>query len=45
MLLKRLSAGAEFRTNTFDLGCGPHKKTDTPGPVIEGEYEKKDQSK
>ena len=45
MLLKRLSARAEFRTNTFDLGGGPYKKPETPGPVIEGEYENKDQSK
>ena len=45
MLLKRLSARAEFRANNFDFGMGPHKKPDTPGPVIEGEYEKKDQSK
>ena len=44
MLLKRLSARAEFRTNTFDLGSGPYKKPETPGPVIEGEYENKDQS-
>ena len=45
MLLKRLSARAEFRTNNFDFGRGPYKKPDAPGPVIEGEYEKKDQSK
>ena len=45
MLLKRLSARAEFRANNFDFGRGPHKKPDTHGPVIEGEYEKKDQSK
>ena len=45
MLLKRLSARAEFRTNNFDMGRGPYKKPDTPGPVIEGEYEKKGQSK
>ena len=45
MLLKRLSARAEFRTNTFDLGSGPYKKPETPDPVIEGEYESKDQSK
>ena len=45
MLLKRLSARAEFRTNNFDFGRGPYKKPETPGPVIEGEYESKDQSK
>ena len=45
MLLNRLSARAEFRTRTFDSGSGPHKKPETPGPVIEGEYENKDQSK
>ena len=45
MLLKRLSARAEFHTNNFDLGSGPYKKPETPGPVIEGEYESKDQSK
>ena len=44
MLLKRLSGRAEFRTNIFDFGSGPYKKPDTSGPVIEGEYEKKDQS-
>ena len=45
MLLKRLSARAEFRTNNVDFGRGPYKKPDTASPVIEGEYEKKDQSK
>ena len=45
VLLKRLSGRAEFRTNMFDLGSGPDKKPDTSGPVIEGEYENKDQSK
>ena len=45
MLLKSLSARVEFRTNTFDLGSGPYKKPETPGSVIEGEYEHKDQSK
>ena len=44
MLLKRLSARAEFRKKPFVLGGGPYKKPETPGPVIEGEYENKDQS-
>ena len=45
MLLKRMAARADFRTNGSDLGGGSNKTRDTSGSVIEGEYEKKDQFK
>ena len=45
MLLKRMAAQADFRTNDADLGGGSNKTRDTSGSVIEGEYEKKDQFK
>ena len=45
MLLKRMTARADFRTNGYDLGDGSHKTRDTSGSVIEGEYENKDQFK
>ena len=45
MLLKRLSERAEFRTKTSEAKNGPYKTQNTSSPVIEGEYEKKDQFK
>ena len=45
MLLKRMAARADFRTNGSDLRGGSHKTRDASGSVIEGEYEKKDQFK
>ena len=45
MLLKRMAARADFRTNGSDLRGGPNKTRDASGSVIEGEYEKKDQFK
>ena len=45
MLLKRMAARADFRTNGHEFGGGSDKTRDTSGSVIEGEYEKKDQFK
>ena len=45
MLLKRMAARADFRTNRSDLRGGSNKTRDASGSVIEGEYEKKDQFK
>jgi len=45
MLLKRMMARADFRTNGSDLGGGSNKTRDVSDRVIEGEYEKKDQFK
>ena len=45
MLLKRMAARADFRTNDSDLRGGSNKTRDASGSVIEGEYEKKDQFK
>ena len=45
MLLKRMAARADFRTNGHEFGGGSDKTRDTSGSVIEGEYEKKDQVK
>ena len=45
MLLKRMAARADFRTNGSDLGGGSNKTPDASGSIIEGEYEKKDQFK
>ena len=45
MLLKRMAARADFRTNGSDLRGGSNKTRDASGSVIEGEYEKKDQFK
>ena len=45
MLLKRMAARADFRSNDSDLRGGSNKTRDASGSVIEGEYEKKDQFK
>ena len=45
ILLKRMAARADFRTNCSDLRGGSNKTRDASGSVIEGEYEKKDQFK
>ena len=45
MLLKRMAARADFRTNGSDLRGGSNTTREAWGSVIEGEYEKKDQFK
>ena len=45
MLLKRMAARADFRTNGSDLRGGSNTTREASGSVIEGEYEKKDQFK
>ena len=45
MLLKRMAARADFRTNGSDLRGGSNKTRDASGSVIEGERKKDSSSR